>query len=48
MLTRYQRIVVGFGEIADGLIAVFTLGSVRYNISFRLTAYYAICNMKQK
>lgn len=46
MLTRYQRMMVGLAEIGDGMITLLTLASYRANLSFRLTAYYEIRNLK--
>lgn len=47
MLTRYQKVMIGFCEIADGLLAVLTLGSERRNFAFRLTAKYELHNLKR-
>ena len=47
MLTRYQRVMVGFCEIADGLLAVLTLGSKRRNYAFHMTAKYELRNLKR-
>jgi hypothetical protein len=48
MLTRFQKIIVGFGEIGDGLVAIITLASYRTNWAFNLTARFEIKNLERK
>jgi hypothetical protein len=42
MLTRFQKVLVGFAEIGDGLVTVFTLASYRMNWAFSLTARFEL------
>jgi hypothetical protein len=48
MLTRFQKIIVGFGEIGDGLVAIITLASYRTKWAFNLTVRFVIKNLEGK
>lgn len=46
MLSSWQRWLIGFAEIIDGLISVLTFGQLRFNFAFSLTAKFELQNMK--